>query len=131
MSERIYGEQARSVIKERAARVEQVVYYRGHAREAFDGTIKAADLRGDLPRVTLILTAGGKEIDCICKRLTIDEIRVALDRRVWAEGIAVYSGKSALPSRVEIDKINLLSSEADLSKWRGSMTPFPLSEWEH
>lgn len=122
--------QAKAVLKERAATVAQIVHYRGQAREAFDGTIKEADLRGDLPSVKLILTAGGKEIDCICKRLTVDEIRAALDRRVWAEGIAVYNGRNALPSRVEIDKLDVLSSDADLSKWRGSLTPFALSDWE-
>lgn len=124
-------EQAKAVIKERAAAVERIVYYRGQAREAFDGTIKEADLRGDLPRVKLILTAGGKEIDCICKRLTVDEIRDALDRRVWAEGIAVYNGKNPLPSRMEIDKVSLLAGDPDLSRWRGALTPFEPSEWEH
>lgn len=124
------NDQAKTLLKERAATVEKIAYYRGHAREAFDGTIKEADLRGDLPSVKLILTAGGKEIDCICKRMTVEHIREALDRRVWAEGIAIYTGKSQLPSRVELDKIVPLSSEADLSKWRGSLTPFTLSDWE-
>ena len=124
-------DQAKLMLKERASAVESIVYYRGHAREAFDGTIKAADLRGELPRVKLILTAGGKEIDCICKRLTDDQVREALNRRVWAEGIAVYNGKSALPSRIEIDKIAPLSADSDLTKWRGSLTAVPVTDWEN
>lgn len=123
-------QQAKDVLKERAAALEKIVYYRGQAREAFDGVIKEVDLRGDLPRVKLVLTAGNKEIDCICKRLTVDQIRNALDRRVWAEGIAVYNGKNPLPSRVEIDKLDLLA-DADLSKWSGALEPFTLSDWEH
>ena len=105
-------------------------YYAGTAVGSFDGEIQEVDLRGDLQRVKLILTAGGSEIDCVLRGFTLDQVRAVLGARVWAEGEAVYSGESGLPVRLEISKIAPIKPKANFRRWKGSFAPFELTEWE-
>src|ERR1700731_4021077 len=65
-------------------------WFKGIAAGSFDGEIKAADLRGALPQITIVLTAGGNEIDCICREEHIEAIRAALNRRARVYGQAIY-----------------------------------------
>lgn len=105
-------------------------YFIGVTHGAFDGEIKEVDLRGAIPQMKLVLSAGGKEIDCISKIIGIEEIRGALDRRVWVEGDAIYGGRSGLPERLEIRRIAHVESQDDIGRWRGSFRPFEVSQWE-
>lgn len=105
-------------------------WYKGAAEGSFDGTVKLADLRGALPQITLVLTAGGAEIECICRANDIEAIRIALDRRARVYGRAIYDGKSGLPRRVEVRKIEVLDENRDFTRWKGAFEPFEIdSDW--
>jgi hypothetical protein len=105
-------------------------WYEGIALGSFDGVVKGVDLRGALPEVKLILTAGEKEIDCIFRNVEMDRIREALDRRVRVEGTAHYDGNSGLPRRLEVSSINTVSEPGNFSRWKGAFEPFVAPEWE-
>jgi hypothetical protein len=105
-------------------------WYKGVAFGSFDGEVKAADLRGALPQITLIMTAGGAEIDCVCRAENIEEIRAALNKRARIYGRAIYDGKSGLPTRIEVSKITVVSGSRDLTRWKGSFKPFEIDTWE-
>lgn len=83
-------------------------FYIGSAYGSFDGVIEAVDLKGDAPAARLILSAGGKPIDCILLNLDISDVRSALGSRVSVSGRAIYEGKTGLPSRIEIRKVRRL-----------------------
>jgi hypothetical protein len=105
-------------------------WYKGAADGSFDGTVKAADLRGALPQIILVLTAGGVEIDCICRVEDIESIRSALDRRARVYGRAIYDGSSGLPRRIEVRKIEAVNGAPDFTRWKGAFQPFDMeSEW--
>ncbi len=105
-------------------------WFKGVASGSFDGEIKAADLRGALPQITPILTAGGHEIDCVCRSDNIEDIRAALNRRARVDGRAIYDGESGLPCRIEVSKITVVSGSRDLTRWKGAFKPFEIEAWE-
>lgn len=46
-------------------------WFEGVVQGTFDGAIKAVDLRGALPEIKLILSAGEATIDCVCRESDI------------------------------------------------------------
>jgi hypothetical protein len=104
--------------------------YAGVAIGTFDGTIKEVDLRGDTPRLKLILRAGGKEIDCVYFGATSEQIREILDRRVNIEGRAHYNGQSGLPERIEILKHKEVKASPDILRWRGRFNGLTATDWD-
>ncbi len=105
-------------------------WYKGVASGSFDGEIKAADLRGALPQLALVLTAGGNEIECICREEDIESIRAALNRRARVYGRAIYDGRAGLPRRIEVSKIELVAGSRDFTRWKGAFKPFNIEAWE-
>jgi hypothetical protein len=103
--------------------------YIGQSRDAFDGEIKEVDLRGNTWRGKLILSGFKREIDCTFRNILIDQLRAFLDKRVWVEGTAIYDGTSALPARLEVDRIRGISGKGDLTQWRGNVTPAEPPDW--
>jgi hypothetical protein len=106
-------------------------WYKGIVHGTFEGVVKEVDLRGALPEVKLILTAGGKELDCIFRDIEIERIRQALDRRARVQGTAYYDGKSGLPRRVEVTVITPVKEPGDFTRWKGTFEPFTAPEWEN
>jgi len=105
-------------------------WYSGIAHGIFDGVVKGVDLRGALPEVKLVLTAGGRQIDCIFRNVEIEAIRHALDRRVRVEGTAYYDGSSGLPRRLEVNAIHSVAKPRDFTRWRGTFEPFVAPDWD-
>lgn len=105
-------------------------FFAGVAIGTFDGEIKEVDLRGDTPRVKLILSAGGKEIDCVCSGMSTDELREALDRRVAVEARAHYSGDSGLPERIEILNLKVIKERGDFLRWKGRFEGLRSDDYE-
>jgi hypothetical protein len=105
-------------------------WYKGIAAGSFDGEIKATDLRGALPQITLVLTAGGNEIECICRQEDIESIRAALNRRARIYGQALYDGRSGLPRRIEISKIEVIGGNRDFTRYEGAFKPFEIETWD-
>jgi hypothetical protein len=105
-------------------------WFKGSTVGTFDGQILETDLRGSVPQVILRLTAGGKDIHCVCPALTVDEIKTVLNQRVRVSGNAYYDGKSGLPIRIEITSMpHLIKVDADFRRWKGSFSPFEPDSW--
>lgn len=115
-----HKEEAESTIKQ----------FVGVAVGSFDGTIKEVDLRGSLPTCKLVLSAGGVQLDCITKVLTVDDLRSALDRRAWVEGNAVYGGGTGIPERLEILSIDVIDDvpPSNILRWRGAFQAFDVGQ---
>lgn len=109
---------------------ESVPFFKGVAFGSFDGVVKEVDLRGALPEIKLVLSAGGHELDCVCRAEDLEKIRTSLDRRVQIYGRAIYDGKIGLPRRVEVSDIQPFTATGDLSRWKQAFEPFEPSEWE-
>lgn len=126
------NEQSRSVIesirKPEPSSSEQ--WFKGVASGSFDGTILEVDLRGALPECKLVLSAGKQEIDCVCRAEDIEDIRSALNHRVQLFGRAIYDGKSGLPRRIEVDRMEPITGQGNLARWKGAFEPFEPSSWE-
>jgi hypothetical protein len=103
--------------------------FNGVSFGSFDGTVQVADLRGSLPAIKLILSAGKKQIDCVCRSTDIEKIRAALNRRVRISGRAIYDGRSPLPRRLEVADIQPVPTDLDFSKWKGTFEPFEIPDW--
>lgn len=107
-----------------------LTFFSGVAFGSFDGTVQVADMRGSLPAIKLVLSAGGKQLDCICKDFHVEKIRMALNRRVRVSGKAFYDGRSGLPRRIEVFDIEGTSPDVDFTKWKGSFEQFDVPGWE-
>ncbi|MFI4974233.1 MAG: hypothetical protein ACHP84_06845 [Caulobacterales bacterium] len=105
-------------------------WFKGATQGSFVGMVRVVDLRGKLPAIKLILSAGSMTLDCACIGLTVDQIRHALNRRVRVFGRAIYDGKGGLPRRVEIRDIEVMETDGDISNWRGAFEPFEVSTWD-
>ena len=105
-------------------------WFEGVALGTFDGEIKQVDLRGSLPQVKLVLTAGRKEIDCVLRQPDVERLRENLDRRVRVSGRAFYDGKSGLPRRIEVMDIAPIKRGGDIQRWKQSFAPFTIEPWE-
>lgn len=105
-------------------------WFSGVAIASFDGILKYVDLRGSLPQIKLTLTAGGKEIDCVCRRDDIETLGDTLSQRVRIYGRAIYHGSSPLPLRVEVTSVELVKKDVDFSRWKGSFRPFAMESWD-
>jgi hypothetical protein len=103
--------------------------FKGQARDAFDGTLKELDLRGQIARGKFILHAANKEIDCVFRRLPVEKVKEALDQRCWVEGTAIYQGTSFLPQRLEVDTIRHKRKGKGIERWHGAVPPFDLGNW--
>jgi hypothetical protein len=95
-------------------------YFTGLAFGTFDGVLKEVDARGTLVRGKLILTAGGKELDCVIRKDDIPQVRETFDLRARVEGLAHYDGDYPLPGRLDVKRITLVDKDADLTKWKGA-----------
>ncbi|WP_158930007.1 hypothetical protein [Acidisphaera sp. S103] len=129
------AKRARSLVLEMEARREgRDVRFTGVAYGSFDGKLEEVDLRGDLWKGILVLSAGGKQIECTVSALEMPDIRLALKRRVVAYGRAHYGGASGLPERLEIISVKPVKSqgEGNLARWRGAFDipePDPAEDW--
>jgi len=95
--------------------------FEGVAFETLDGIVKEMDARGSLVRGKLVLTVGGKELDCIFRTEDMEVLRTSFDKRARIEGIAHYDGVSLLPVRVDVRRIELIKEDGDLLKWKQAL----------
>jgi hypothetical protein len=101
--------------------------FEGTAFSSFDGILKAVDLRGDMQKAFLLLSAGGKPIECIVNTIEVGELGGALDKRVIVYGLAHYDRKSGLPSRLDVRRMQIIGEGDGLRRWRGCFD-IPLSD---
>ncbi|MCP5365842.1 MAG: hypothetical protein H6905_11550 [Hyphomicrobiales bacterium] len=103
-------------------------FFVGDAIGSFDGVIEAVDLKGDAPEARLVLTAGGKRIECVLFDMQLEEMQAVLGNRVSVTGRAVYEGLTGLPSRIEIRRARVIA-KADSTGLSGALHPFDYTEW--
>ena len=119
----------RELAESEAEKGTERLYFRGSAWGAFDGVLKEVDLRNqELRSGHLILSAGNRDIPCVI-HVPIEEFREAIDARIIAEGDAIYDGRSAMPSRLEIRKIKRVRGDNFL-RWGGSFDEFSRPPWD-
>ena len=123
------------VVEVEARKTERTHGFKGIAYGSFDGVLKVVDLRGDIRRAVLILTAGGKQIECTVNALTVDALKTALDSRVVVYGRAHYGGSSGLPDRLDVTSASPVHAPqgAHLTRWRGAFNipeSDPIKDWE-
>lgn len=105
-------------------------WFKGAAIGTFDGVVELVDARGSLPEIKLKLSAGGKEIDCVCRKDHLKQLGAAIKERVRITGRAIYDGSGGLPRRVEVFQIEEVGKPRDFSRWRGAFKPFDVPDWE-
>ena len=110
--------------------VDKYQWFEGTARSAFDGLVKAVDLRGSLPELKLVLSAGEKQIDCVGKQSQIEDIKSALNLRCRVSGLCSYEADSGLPRRMEVSEIEIIGDPDDFTVWAGTFSPFDDASWE-
>lgn len=96
-------------------------YFQGTAIETYDGVVKAVDLRGLFPEAKLVLTAGKKEISCIVSAEDFEMLRSALDNRALVTGRAQHDGRSMLPDRIDVSKIQLIDPNKSVLSLKGAL----------
>jgi hypothetical protein len=105
-------------------------WFTGTTQGNFVGHLLEVDFRGALPSGKLVLSAGGKEIDCIFNERDIEQIRSSLKKRVRVGGRVRYDGKSGFPRRIEVHRIEPTKENVDFSQWAGALMPFERDDWE-
>lgn len=96
--------------------------FNGTTFATFDGVVMEIDARGNLMRGKLILTAGGKELDCVFRKEDVAEMRNSFNKRARITAIAHFNGTDKLPDRLDVRGVQPLKQEADLSRWRGALS---------
>jgi hypothetical protein len=99
-------------------------YFTGVAIGDFEGILDYVDLRGSLPAIKLANMIGGGQIDCVCRNVDVEKIRLALKKRAIVTGRAIYDGSGPLPRRVEVSDIRIRGPADDFSRWKGSVSRF-------
>ena len=113
------------------AEEESVKLFTGIAFGSFDGTLEMIDIRGDMRKAVLTLTAGSRSIECVVSSLTVAQLKDALGSRVTVYGRAHYDGHSGLPVRVDVTDAKPLrpAADANLGRWQGAFCiPQPEAE---
>jgi hypothetical protein len=95
--------------------------FNGASLSSFDGVVKELSHLGRIVEGILTLTAGGKRISCTFDSADFPNLRDSFDRRARVEGMAYYTGESALPERLEVKRITLLKEKPDLLRWKGAL----------
>ena len=94
--------------------------FEGTAYSSFDGVLKAVDLRGEMQKAVLLLSAGGKPIECIVNTVEVTKLGDALDQRVIVYGLAHYDRNSGLPARLDVRDMQIIKEGNGLSRWKGA-----------
>ncbi len=95
------------------------VAFQGTTLSTFDGIVMELDARGFLMRGKLVLTAGGKEIDCIFRRDDVEKLKESFNKRARVVATAHFDGTGKLPNRLDVRAVNPVKASADLGRWRG------------
>lgn len=114
---------ARRVLEdiERAA-AGTVPFYKGRAFGAFDGKLLELNALTAEEKAVLVLTAGGKRIECVTIGVDPEKLRRAWKRRCIVSGTAHYSGEGGLPERIDATDVDVVEPGEGLGRWRGAFS---------
>jgi hypothetical protein len=112
---------ARRVLNDVARQVASLAgTFEGAVFCSFEGVLKAVDLRGDMKKAVLLLSAGDRQIECVVNALKVTRLGEALDKRVTASGTAYYERNSGLPVRLDVRDLTITPPGSGLTRWRGA-----------
>lgn len=105
-------------------------YFAGSMINSFVGRLGYIDYIGSTWKGTLLLDGSAKQIECIFDRTRGEDAYNPFgNKRVSIVGIAIYTGDSQLPERIEVKSIEELPFADQLRDIRGSMTGGNFSSW--
>lgn len=99
--------------------------FSGVANVSLDGRVVTLEGRGEVDRAVIILTAGGREVDCVVSRIPDDQLRGIWKQRCVVSGIGHYSGNSKLPDYIEAVNIQAVPPGGSWVSWRGAFDSSP------
>ena len=73
--DRFFDKRAERAYAEFRSASNLVHLFEGVAFGTFDGELKEVDLRGTVARAKLVLNIGGKELDCTCNSVTVENLQ--------------------------------------------------------
>jgi len=102
--------------------------FSGVANVTLDGTVITLEGRGEADKAVVILTAGGKEIECLLNRISDETIRKVWKQRCTVTGVGHYSGNRKLPDYIEAVSIEPVGAGADWKRWNGAFDSIEIDE---
>lgn len=97
-----------------------VPFYQGTAHGSFDGTLLLLDALKGANRAVLVLTAGGRNIECDISLVPSEKAAAAFKRRCVVIGTAQYDGVSPLPIKITATDIEPVEAGEGLTRWVGA-----------
>lgn len=109
----------------------RIAPFAGKAHISLDGTVISLDARGEGNKAVVVLTAGGKQVDCIVSRVPEEKLRAIWKKRCVIRGYGHYSGNQALPDYIDAVDIQHTAPGGDWANWRGALNAAPdeLDDW--
>lgn len=94
--------------------------FAGKANISLDGTVTTLEGRGEVDKAVVVLTAGGREVECVVQRIPEEHLRTIWKRRCTVSGVGHYSGNRSLPDYIEAVRIDPVADGGDWKLWRGT-----------
>lgn len=106
----------------------QVEPFSGVANISLDGTVIMLDGRGEGDRAVIVLTAGGKSVDCFVDRIPDLKLREVWKKRCTVLGVGHYSGNKRLPDYIEAVRIDPIGDGTGWRRWKGAFPSLRVDE---
>lgn len=101
--------------------------FSGVANISLDGKVVTLEGRGLVDKAMVILTAGGREVECVVGRIPEERLREIWKKRCIVTGIGHYAEASKLPTYIEAVNIEPVPLGGSWAQWRGAFD-IPLDE---
>lgn len=130
----LYRQAKRLVAEAKSPDDQAVAYFKGKSIGDFVGRLRLLDYpeQGSYIVGGLSVGPGSAVIECIIKRADLARYRSAFGERVRAYGTCFYDGTNFLPTRIELNKINLIPLTGNLLSRRGVFSGIPDKDaWDY
>ena len=97
------------------------VNFKGEVYSSFDGIIKEVDLRHGVSKAKFLITDSNIHLDCNCSKISVDQLRDILDKRVRVNAVAEYDGKNVFPKFLTITNAALIKDAPKLNSLVGNL----------
>ncbi len=106
-------------------------WFAGHVVSSFDGRLEAIDYRGAVWTGRLTLAGGETQIECVFdKSIGEDALNPFGNKEVSVTGLAIFTGDSPLPERVEVITVEERRRATAAMTIRGALAPAEIGELE-
>lgn len=94
--------------------------FSGVANISLDGIVVTMEGRGPVDKALVILTAGGRRVECVVGRIPEEHLREIWNKRCIVTGIGHYTEASKLPTYIEAVAIEPVPNGGSWAEWRGA-----------